>query len=196
MDRDVFAALTTGLNFSKRKATPAASSAKVPAQLQHAVEPGTNDPLEVCKTGLPPPSATWCWRSPCEGMVQRCRLGARYTACHNRPHCLLSKHCAFVQADNALRKQHRIKVAGGDVPPPLRSFEQLQSQPRCPPGLQAALASIGCQAPTPIQRQAIPVLLAGREVLAVAPTGEFRTKMPTEQCASASHQHLARRVRL
>lgn len=82
-----------------------------------------------------------------------------------------------MQADNVLRKQHRIKVAGGDTPPPLRSFEQLQSHKRCPPGLQAALATIGCRVPTPIQRQAIPVLLAGREVLAVAPTGGLPSAM-------------------
>ena len=76
-----------------------------------------------------------------------------------------------MQADNVLRKRHRIKVTGGGVPPPLRSFQQLQSQPRCPVGLQATLARIGCTVPTAIQRQAIPILLAGREVLAVAPTG-------------------------
>lgn len=81
--------------------------------------------------------------------------------------------CTPAQADNALRKQHRIKVTGGKAPPPLRSFQQLQAQLMCPPGLQAALAAIGCQDPTPIQRQAISILLAGREVLAVAPTGGF-----------------------
>lgn len=76
-----------------------------------------------------------------------------------------------MQADNVLRKRHRIKVIGGKVPPPLRSFQQLRSQPRCPAGLQATLAGIGCTVPTAIQRQAVPILLAGREVLAVAPTG-------------------------
>lgn len=70
-----------------------------------------------------------------------------------------------------LRKRHRIKVSGGSVPPPLRSFQQLQSQPGSLAGLQATLAGIGCTVPTAIQRQAVPILLAGREVLAVAPTG-------------------------
>lgn len=70
-----------------------------------------------------------------------------------------------------MRKRHRIRVKGGDAPTPLRSFEQLQARPGCPPGLAATLAGLGCRQPTPIQQQAIPVLLARREILAVAPTG-------------------------
>ena len=40
-----------------------------------------------------------------------------------------------------------------------------------PKRLRRNVAACGFLDPTPIQRQAIPLLLAGREVLAVAPTG-------------------------
>jgi ATP-dependent RNA helicase DeaD len=41
--------------------------------------------------------------------------------------------------------------------------------------LLAALSELGYEEPTPIQREAIPVLLAGRDVLAEAPTGTGKT---------------------
>jgi ATP-dependent RNA helicase DeaD len=41
--------------------------------------------------------------------------------------------------------------------------------------LLATLASLGYEEPTPIQREAIPILLAGRDLLAQAPTGTGKT---------------------
>ena len=41
--------------------------------------------------------------------------------------------------------------------------------------LLVALAELGYEEPTPIQREAIPVLLAGRDLLAEAPTGTGKT---------------------
>jgi len=43
------------------------------------------------------------------------------------------------------------------------------------PALLRALAALGYEEPTPIQREAIPPLLAGRDVLAEAPTGTGKT---------------------
>ncbi|MEA2622206.1 MAG: ATP-dependent helicase DeaD [Chloroflexota bacterium] len=43
------------------------------------------------------------------------------------------------------------------------------------PGLAATLAELGYEEPTPVQREVIPVLLAGRDVLAEAPTGTGKT---------------------
>lgn len=80
-----------------------------------------------------------------------------------------------VQAANALRKRFRIKVKGGGgaaIPPPLRNFAALESSPGCPIQLTDTLGSqLGCLTPTPIQRQTVPAMLAGLELLAVAPTG-------------------------
>ena len=39
----------------------------------------------------------------------------------------------------------------------------------------ATLAALGYEEPTPIQREAIPLLLAGRDLLAEAPTGTGKT---------------------
>jgi ATP-dependent RNA helicase DDX52/ROK1 len=79
------------------------------------------------------------------------------------------------EADNAVRKHYRIKVVGQGVPPPLRSFGQLASVLGAPAGLLSNLTAAGYSEPTPIQRQAIPALVGGRELLAVAPTGSGKT---------------------
>ena len=43
------------------------------------------------------------------------------------------------------------------------------------PRLLATIAELGYEEPTPIQREAIPLLLAGRDLLAEAPTGTGKT---------------------
>ena len=69
-----------------------------------------------------------------------------------------------------LRKAHRIRVAGGDAPPPLRDFAELSTRYGASPRLLARLAAEGWAEPTPIQRQAVPAMMAGHELLAVAQT--------------------------
>eukprot|EP00198_Chlamydomonas_reinhardtii_P008439 XP_001697776.1 predicted protein [Chlamydomonas reinhardtii] len=76
---------------------------------------------------------------------------------------------------NLIRKALRIKATGTDVPAPLKSFAELASRYKVGRRLLAALRAAGFTAPTPIQRQAIPALLEGRELLAVAPTGSGKT---------------------
>ena len=68
-----------------------------------------------------------------------------------------------------LRKAHRIRTAG-DAPPPLRSFAELQTRYGAPPRLLVRLAAEGWTEPTPIQRQAVPAMVEGHELLAVAQT--------------------------
>ncbi|KAK3258742.1 hypothetical protein CYMTET_32223 [Cymbomonas tetramitiformis] len=76
---------------------------------------------------------------------------------------------------NLLRKQHRIRIAGGDAPAPLRDFDELLSRFNCQRFLLNNLAQAGWINPTPIQRQAITILLTGQEILACAPTGSGKT---------------------
>lgn len=76
-----------------------------------------------------------------------------------------------LQAANVLRKSHGIKVTGGKAPPLLASFAELEGLYGCSKCLLAKLEEHGWQEPTAIQRQAIPTLLKGRELFAVAPTG-------------------------
>ncbi len=54
-------------------------------------------------------------------------------------------------------------------------FSQLGLSPYVLPALQQALRQAGYLAPTPIQQQAVPLLLKGRDVVALAPTGSGKT---------------------
>lgn len=80
-----------------------------------------------------------------------------------------------IERDALLRKKHGIHVSGHNVPSPLQSFQDLSSRYSCKPYLLQNLTELGFKEPTPIQRQAIPVLLSGRECFACAPTGSGKT---------------------
>eukprot|EP00897_Mesotaenium_endlicherianum_P001348 jgi/Mesen1/1240/ME000129S00344 len=82
---------------------------------------------------------------------------------------------ARLEAIALLRKEHRIHVRGQDAAPPLQSFDELASIYGCRDYLLQNLKAMGLRDPSPIQRQAIPVLLSGREVFACAPTGSGKT---------------------
>ena len=77
----------------------------------------------------------------------------------------------LLQAANVLRKSHGIKVSGSKAPPPLASFADLGTTYQCSKRLLAKLEEHGWLEPTPIQRQAMPALLRGQELFAIAPTG-------------------------
>jgi ATP-dependent RNA helicase DeaD len=67
-----------------------------------------------------------------------------------------------------------------DAALPAEGFADLELDPR----LLSAIAALGYEEPTPIQREAIPPLLAGRDLLAEAPTGTGKTAafaLPTLQ---------------
>ncbi|XP_007556408.1 putative ATP-dependent RNA helicase DDX52 [Poecilia formosa] len=76
---------------------------------------------------------------------------------------------------NRIRAQHRINVHGCDVPDPVCSFEELQSEYRLNPRVLQNLKDAGLNTPTPIQMQAIPLMMHARELLACAPTGSGKT---------------------
>ncbi|XP_004076440.3 probable ATP-dependent RNA helicase DDX52 [Oryzias latipes] len=76
---------------------------------------------------------------------------------------------------NRVRSQHRINVHGSDVPDPVCTFEELQSEYRLNPRVLQNLKDAGLNSPTPIQMQAIPLMMHGRELLACAPTGSGKT---------------------
>ncbi|CAL8467872.1 g7410 [Coccomyxa elongata] len=76
---------------------------------------------------------------------------------------------------HALRKQHRIYVKGTDIQPPLVEFSDVCKKRKFYKKLLANVEECGFLEPTPIQRQAIPLMLKRREVLCVAPTGSGKT---------------------
>jgi ATP-dependent RNA helicase DDX52/ROK1 len=74
-----------------------------------------------------------------------------------------------------VRKEHSIRVYGDDVPFPFVSFADLAARYSIKTYLKSNLAECGYSAPTPIQMQAIPIMLHGRELMACAPTGSGKT---------------------
>uniref|UniRef100_UPI0037E967AA probable ATP-dependent RNA helicase DDX52 n=1 Tax=Semicossyphus pulcher TaxID=241346 RepID=UPI0037E967AA len=76
---------------------------------------------------------------------------------------------------NRIRSQHRINVHGCDVPDPVCTFEELQSEYRLNPRILQNLRDAGLNSPTPVQMQAIPLMMHSRELLACAPTGSGKT---------------------
>uniref|UniRef100_A0A5B7BN36 RNA helicase n=1 Tax=Davidia involucrata TaxID=16924 RepID=A0A5B7BN36_DAVIN len=77
--------------------------------------------------------------------------------------------------DALFRKKHSIHISGSNVPSPLQNFTELGTRYGCKKYLLRNLAELGFREPTPIQRQAIPALLSGRECFACAPTGSGKT---------------------
>ncbi|DBA94458.1 TPA: RNA-dependent ATPase rok1 [Trebouxia sp. C0004] len=92
------------------------------------------------------------------------------------------------EAANLLRKSHGIRVTGGQAPAPLVNFNDLSSRYKCSKRLMAKLEEHGWHEPTAIQRQAIPILLEGRELFAVAPTGSGKTLAFLLPIIAALHQ--------
>uniref|UniRef100_A0A8C4EYB0 Probable ATP-dependent RNA helicase DDX52 n=1 Tax=Dicentrarchus labrax TaxID=13489 RepID=A0A8C4EYB0_DICLA len=76
---------------------------------------------------------------------------------------------------NRIRSQHRINVHGSDVPDPVCTFDELQSEYRLNSCVLQNLKDAGLDSPTPVQMQAIPLMMHGRELLACAPTGSGKT---------------------
>ncbi|KAJ7997529.1 hypothetical protein DPEC_G00229960 [Dallia pectoralis] len=116
---------------------------------------------------------------------------------------------------NRVRALHRINVHGCDVPDPVSTFSELQSEYGLNPRVLQNLSSAGLTTPTPIQMQAIPLMMHGRELLACAPTGSGKTLAfclpllthlkqpanlgfraliisPTRELASQTHRELVR----
>ncbi|XP_056586713.1 probable ATP-dependent RNA helicase DDX52 [Triplophysa dalaica] len=76
---------------------------------------------------------------------------------------------------NRIRHQNRINVHGTDIPDPVSTFEELQKEYNLDPRIIQNIKTAGFQTPTPIQMQAIPLMVHDREILACAPTGSGKT---------------------
>lgn len=75
----------------------------------------------------------------------------------------------------ALRKKLKLRVEDdpyGDCPAPIQSFEQLAALPK---HVLGCLINHGITAPMPIQAQALPLVLKGRDVIGIAQTGSGKT---------------------
>jgi ATP-dependent RNA helicase DDX41 len=70
-----------------------------------------------------------------------------------------------------MRRKYRIEVSGEDIPAPIPSFRCM----RFPKPILRALRSKEIKKPTPIQIQALPVILSGRDLIGIAFTGSGKT---------------------
>lgn len=76
----------------------------------------------------------------------------------------------------SIRKRHSIKVSAPHAAPcPVQSFMELQERVSELNGLVDYAQSNGFASLTPIQMQAIPALLDGRDLIGIAPTGSGKT---------------------
>jgi ATP-dependent RNA helicase DDX52/ROK1 len=73
-----------------------------------------------------------------------------------------------------LRRRYRINVSGPEAPVPISSFDDL-AQFNAPEYLSSNIDELHFDAPTPIQMQAIPIILGKRDLIACAPTGSGKT---------------------
>ncbi|KAH0954046.1 hypothetical protein HN011_009016 [Eciton burchellii] len=76
---------------------------------------------------------------------------------------------------NHLRNLNRISVTGTRVPKLILDFDELKTEYNVLETLLNNMKNCGYVYPTPIQMQALPVMLQGRQVLACAPTGSGKT---------------------
>jgi ATP-dependent RNA helicase DDX52/ROK1 len=76
---------------------------------------------------------------------------------------------------NAFRNRLQIRVSGTDVPHPAATFRSMNITDDLKPIILKNVEESYWKEPTPIQMQAIPVLLNSRDILASAPTGSGKT---------------------
>ncbi|KAL9982085.1 hypothetical protein ACROYT_G010879 [Oculina patagonica] len=76
---------------------------------------------------------------------------------------------------NIARRGNHIYVKGSDIPDLAESFSDLQERYKLAPYMIENVTKRGYQSPTPIQMQAIPLMINKREVLCCAPTGSGKT---------------------
>ncbi|PHT59837.1 DEAD-box ATP-dependent RNA helicase 24 [Capsicum baccatum] len=72
---------------------------------------------------------------------------------------------------NEYRASLAIRVSGFDVPRPIKTFEDSGFSVE----LMKAISKQGYEKPTPIQCQALPIVLSGRDIIGIAKTGSGKT---------------------
>jgi ATP-dependent RNA helicase DDX41 len=75
------------------------------------------------------------------------------------------------EENDEVRKKWHIIVEGQNIAPPIKSFKEMKF-PKC---ILDSLQQKGINRPTPIQVQAIPVILSGRDCIGIAFTGSGKT---------------------
>lgn len=74
-----------------------------------------------------------------------------------------------------LLKKHKIKFEGEDVPYPVSNFTKMHKRYDLDDALVQNMKKSGYETPTPVQMQAIPILMSNRSLMSIAPTGSGKT---------------------
>ncbi|KAK8806959.1 hypothetical protein WA158_003718 [Blastocystis sp. Blastoise] len=72
---------------------------------------------------------------------------------------------------DSLREKYKIDVDGDDIPPVIKRFKDM----KLPEPILKALEAKGIMKPTPIQIQALPAILSGRDIIGISYTGSGKT---------------------
>nr|CAG4651847.1 EOG090X06T3 [Triops cancriformis] len=64
---------------------------------------------------------------------------------------------------NRVRNKQKIRVYGADIPPPIEEFSELSERFKISPQIMKNLQEMGYETPSPIQMQAIPLMIQGLE---------------------------------
>ncbi|XP_030378158.1 probable ATP-dependent RNA helicase DDX52 [Scaptodrosophila lebanonensis] len=174
---DVFRQLTAGVRFSRKRQVPV-NNQQLKNPLSNAVEkPKKEEPekkrIKVEEEDVEAPAVDFRLLDGDESVIQpklkKPKKQKEGTAAEQEEQ-------RQEEQNNIFRKQHNISVLGKHVPAPIESFSELSSEPyKLLPRLLQNLLNYGFAEPTPIQMQALPVLLANRPLMACAPTGSGKT---------------------
>jgi len=91
---------------------------------------------------------------------------------NDNPDRLKEQH---IEKINIFRKENQIHVYGSDIPDPIKEFNDLNRRFNVSKQIMNNVTTNSYTSPTPIQMQAIPIMLQNRELLACAPTGSGKT---------------------
>ncbi|KAF9787014.1 P-loop containing nucleoside triphosphate hydrolase protein [Thelephora terrestris] len=77
--------------------------------------------------------------------------------------------------EQPITRRHQVKAKGSNVPSHFETFEELRTRFSLPSLIASNLEKYGYSKPTSIQSYAIPILLEGRDLAAISPTGTGKT---------------------
>lgn len=171
---DIFKKLTTNLKFENKQKASSNAGPK-------AIEPSAPTAASVGNGS----------QNPGAKLAVNSKKIAKKSAPVSKETALESIMRQYKEKLNHLRNVNHINVNGNDIPDPVESFEQLrpaqaesqkEDSPLAPDYTQQIpkkifenLLGYKFEKPSPVQMQAIPVLLNSREIMACAPTGSGKT---------------------
>ncbi|KAI4495540.1 hypothetical protein M0802_008552 [Mischocyttarus mexicanus] len=187
---DIFKKLAVGTKFNVRRFQSDAEKFKLinnkTENISKVIEAKTNEPVDTCdKTSLKRKYNEDEGEEEREKQINTLTLiegisvpvdGSKIKTKRNKSSITEAKKFQLEREQiNQFRNQHHISVTGSCVPKSIGIFDELLTEYQVPQRLLNNMKQCGYEKPTPIQMQAMPVLLQNRQLLACAPTGSGKT---------------------